>query len=153
MFVAVALIEAEREAEREAEHAKTERQRKLTALDRQLDTALDGRSGLLLLSAAAEFEERECALLCDEQQRHVGSMRCCSARVCAECLGGWLRRHGEEIEVGYTDGISREDGREPSHTTGWARPNPGRMLTVRLNTHRCPFCREKCESVRRAWAK
>ena len=65
-------------------------------------------------------------------------MRCCGAGLCAESLGEWLRRNGQEVEMGYEDGVQ-----------GVQHVRRGRKLWVRMNTHTCPVCRRAVQSVRR----
>lgn len=109
--------------------------------------AADGPRALTLRRAACVDGESECVIgsLCDAMDVSGASdprvMRCCGHVMCALCLGEWLRRHGQQVDANYEDGV---------HTT--EHTAPGRAIRMRMDTHRCPVCKARVQSVRRALA-
>ena len=148
---AMAQLACAPEAEAEAERLVLRRQEKLRKLERELDArnasdgvVADGHAAIRL-HAFARDDECVCAIgtLCDDEDESGASdarrMRCCGEGMCARCLGEWLRRKDQWIQMGYEDGVQ-----------GVHHVRRGRMLWVRRNTHTCPMCRSVVESVRRA---
>ena len=144
---AMAQLACAPEAEAEAERLALKRQMKLRKIERELDArnASDGvvadGHGAIRLHAFARDDECVCAIgtLCDDADESGASdarrMHCCGEGMCARCLGEWLRRKDQWVEMGYEDGVQ-----------GVQRVRRGRKLWVR----KCPICRRVVESVRRA---
>jgi hypothetical protein len=148
---AMAQLACAPEAEAEAELLEVQRQKKLRKLERELDArnasdgvVADGHRAIRL-HAFARDDECVCAIgtLCDDADESGASdarrMRCCGAGICPRCLGEWLRRKDQWVEMGYEDGVQ-----------GVQHVRRGRKLWVRMNTHKCPMCRCVVESVGRA---
>ena len=146
----LAAADAERQQE---ERSQREAARRMHALERQLGVRnpdANGPAALILRAAARVDGEDECGIasaLCDSTPR---SMRCCGHACCAACLCEWLRRNGQETDVGYGDAdyYAAVDGEsEMRACRGQYR---GRVIRVPMDTHRCPWCHARVESVRRA---
>ena len=150
--VGAAAVEAEAEAERQRAENVRKAMRKLDARNASDGQVADGPKALRLTAAAAVAncdEHGESALpvcavcLCDETEceSDVGPCptRCCGNWVCPGCLEVWLGCNGDEVEVGYEDGVQ-----------GVEHVRRDRKIMVIMNTHTCPMCRESVERVGRS---
>ena len=161
LLTAAATIDEEAARQQEAEdEARADAERRQTALDkleRQLgerNPAANGPAVLILRAAARVEGDEDCGICCSSDVL-VQSMRCCGNACCAPCLGQWLRRHGKMEPVGYGEndrslGVDEACEMRASATYSEAcRRARGRVIKVRMNTHRCPWCAQPIQSVRR----
>ena len=136
--------------------AAVRRARKAAALEKQLserNSAANGPAALVLRAASRVDGDEACGICCDAAPVLVQSMRCCGSACCAPCLSTWLRRHGQYYPRGYGDadfyvGVDEACEMRESSTYEGARGR-GREIPVRMNTHRCPWCNQSVQSVRR----
>lgn len=152
---ALCLLAGSSEAETEAEHLAAKRQRKLHALERQLDArnasdgvVADGPAAIRLrtFGSACDADELVCMLgACDSEDVSGLSvprrMNCCSGCACTHCLRKWLGKNNACVDVGYESGVQ-----------GVTHVRRGRKVKVPMPTHKCPFCRTPVQSVLRAFA-
>ena len=157
MLAAADVLVAQDAVQQDAECLRDEVARRVHALERQLGMRNPSANGpaALMLRAAVRVEGDADCLLCCSSDVLVQSMRCCGNACCAPCLGKWLRRNGEMVPVGYGAGdyylgVDEECGMPAPATYSEAcRSARGRVIRVRMNTHRCPWCNAPVDSVRR----
>ena len=120
--------------------AEAKRQQRMHRLETQLsERNAEGARGLLRACAVLDGNDTECAIGGSEPCSAPCALLCCRKPICECCLGAWLRPHGEMCETGYGTGV---------HTAEHTRS--GRPVKVPMDTHRCPFCQARINSVRRA---
>lgn len=149
LLAAVAESEVATAAEVQAATALRKLARSLDARNSTDGLVADGPCAARL--SAAIVRSVECCIGgSDELCAEAYPMRCCGQGMCKPCLRAWLRRNGERQDMGYGDGASSAPvgGDAPKGARANARRD-GRRYTKKVQTHHCPFCRQKVESVRR----
>ena len=137
---------AEASSARQAAHAD-----RMRRLEHQLgvrNPAADGPRALTQLCAAARVEgDEECGVcygsMCEGCPART--MRCCGKAISAVCLQRWLACNNAMVPYGYGE----EAYYMPVDGESQMGRADGRAISVRVNTHFCPFCRHPVESVGR----